>query len=414
MIAAGYEDGIREVPQERPPAAGYDNSPDKRVDPRNLEESVLDRLQKVGYAPPWSSKSTVATDYTLQQLAPYIGRMKTSMARSLVFNHTNDGDLLVDPFCGSGVVALEAAAAGRRVVAGDQNPYAVLLTRAKLFAPTSLSLAKSKLESVWARSRTKHSEQDLRRVPQWVRDFFHPDTLRSALAFRDACVKTKNHFLLACLLGILHHERPGFLSRPSSHLVPYLRDRKYPKDIFPEMYEAREVFERLDAKVSRAFKRPVGRLPRKRVVVAGDARNFPRIRGIDAVITSPPYMNELDYVRDNRLRLWFLLRSLPIGLDLLHRDRHTAFYNLLATVCGRLAGNIRKGGAFVLVVGDATRGRGSPGRTSQITEDVFATDRRFRSFKLVQVYQDVIPDIRRSRRECSGTKLETVLTFRKV
>jgi DNA modification methylase len=27
---------------------------------------------------------------------------------------------------------------------------------------------------------------------------------------------------------------------------------------------------------------------------------------IDAVISSPPYMNALDYGRDNRLRLWFL------------------------------------------------------------------------------------------------------------
>ena len=363
---------------------------------------------------PWSANSTGATDYTLQQLAPYIGRMKTSMARSFVLDHTNEGDLIVDPFCGSGVVALEAAAAGRRIVAGDRNPYAVLLTRAKLFAPTSLSLAKAKLQSVWARSRTEHGEQDLRRVPRWVRAFFHPDTLRSALAFRDACVETKSHFLLACLLAILHHERPGFLSKPSSHLVPYLRDRKYPKDIFPEMYEPRDVFERLDAKVSRSFNRPVGHLPRKRRVFAGDARKFPRIPRINAVITSPPYMNELDYVRDNRLRIWFLLRSLPTALELGHRHRLDAFCDLLKTVCGRLAPDVLTGGVFVLVVGDATRGRRSPVQTSQITEEVFATDQRLSSFKLEQFYEDLIPDIRRSRRECRGTKRETVLAFRKV
>src|SRR6266849_5822441 len=67
----------------------------------------------------WSSKSTVKEDWTFHQLAPYIGRMKTSMARSLVLHWTRPGDLIVDPFCGCGVVALEAAAHGRRVVAGD-------------------------------------------------------------------------------------------------------------------------------------------------------------------------------------------------------------------------------------------------------------------------------------------------------
>jgi len=30
------------------------------------------------------------------------------------------------------------------------------------------------------------------------------------------------------------------------------------------------------------------------------------VESIDAVITSPPYMDALDYARDNRLRLWFL------------------------------------------------------------------------------------------------------------
>ena len=144
-------------------------------------------------------------------------------------------------------------------------------------------------------------------------------------------METHSHFLLACLLGILHHERPGFLSKPSSHLVPYLRDRKYPKQLFPAMYEPRDVFTRLTAKVSRAYKRPVNNLPKRRVVVAGDARTFPRVRKIQAVITSPPYMNELEYVRDNRLRLWFLLRSLPTGLDLVHQNRLEAFHKLLAT-----------------------------------------------------------------------------------
>jgi hypothetical protein len=36
-------------------------------------------------------------------------------------------------------------------------------------------------------------------------------------------------------------------------------------------------------------------------------------------------MNELDYLRDNRLRLWFIARTLPKGIELMGRDRETAF-----------------------------------------------------------------------------------------
>jgi hypothetical protein len=163
----------------------------------------------------WSARSTTSTDNTFHQLAPYIGRLKTSIARSLISRYTHAGDLVVDPFSGCGVVALEAAASGRCVLAGDWNPYAVLLTRAKHFPPASLIAAQRRLRETWALSRKKISKQDLRAVPRWVRKFFHPETLRSALAFRDACVGRQDHFLLACLLGILHHQRPGFLSYPS-------------------------------------------------------------------------------------------------------------------------------------------------------------------------------------------------------
>ena len=361
----------------------------------------------------WSSEPTLKTDSTFHQLAPYIGRMKTSMARSLVLRWTRRSELVVDPFCGCGVVALEAAAHGRRVFVGDWNPYAVLLTRAKLFAPATQNAAEQRLQRTWAVSRKLLSAQDLRKVPRWVRRFFHPETLRNALAFRDACVQRRDYFLLGCLLGILHHQRPGFLSYPSSHLVPYLRSRKFPRSRFSKLYEERDVLPRLAAKIRRTYKRPPQDHSAERRVVRADARRFPRTPQVSAVITSPPYMNELDYVRDNRLRLWFIERSLPTGIELVGRDRETAFRALMKTVCSRLVPKVKCGGRFVLVVGDATRGGGRRGRTAAITRELFEEDGAFGKFTLEMMCKDTIPDIRRSRRECSGTKVETILVYRK-
>jgi len=361
----------------------------------------------------WSSRSTVKTDWTFHQIAPYIGRMKTSMALALILDNSEPGDLIVDPFCGSGVVALEASANGRPVAVGDWNPYAVLLTRAKLFAPPNEAAAQRRLGEVWQLSRKLLAEQDLRTVPIWVRRFFHPNTLRNALAFRDACVARGDDFLLSCLLGILHHQRPGFLSFPSSHLVPYLRSKKFPKSRFQRLYQERDVLSRLQAKVRRTYKRPVARKVVGRRVHHIDARHFPKMRRIAAVITSPPYMNELDYVRDNRLRLWFIERSLPKGLELVRRDREKAFRGLMRSVCARLAPQIKRGGKFVLIVGDATRGGGRKGRTGAIMRKLFERDDAFKQFTLEKRYQDRIPDVRRSRRGCSGTKVETVLIYRK-
>jgi hypothetical protein len=375
---------------------------------RSIKASGQIRTRRI-----WSSRSTVKTDWTFHQIAPYIGRMKTSMARALILDNSKAGDLIVDPFCGSGVVALEASASGRAVVAGDWNPYAVLLTRAKLFAPVDETTAQKRLSDTWDMSRHQFAKKDLRMVPSWVRKFFHPQTLRKALAFRDACAARGDHFLLGCLLGILHRQRPGFLSFPSSHLVPYLRTKKFPKSRFETLYRERDVLSRLQAKVRRTYKRAAARKAITRRVHHVDARRFPKTRKIGAVITSPPYMNELDYVRDNRLRLWFINRSLPKGLELMGRDREGAFRSLIRSVCVRLAPQIKRGGKFVLVVGDATRGNGRKGRTGAITRKLFQNDDAFKEFTLVKTYHDRIPDVRRSRRECSGTKVETVLIYRK-
>jgi hypothetical protein len=339
--------------------------------------------------------------------------MKTSMARSLVLRWTRPDDLVVDPFCGSGVVALEASAHRRRVIVGDWNPYAVLLTRAKLYAPANQNAAERRLRETWKLSRELLAKQDLRSVPLWVRRFFHPETLRNALAFRDACVQRQDNFLLGCLLGILHHQRPGFLSYPSSHLVPYLRDKKFPRKRFSHLYAEREVLPRLKAKITRTYRRPPKSHSTFRRVIHVDARRFPKAQRVAAVITSPPYMNELDYVRDNRLRLWFIERSLPTGLELVGRDREAAFRELIRSVCSRLAPQVKRGGSFVLVVGDATRGGGRPGRTAEITRQLFHKDAAFVDFTLEKTYRDKIPDIRRSRRECRGTKVETILVYRK-
>lgn len=361
--------------------------------------------------PPWSDGATTATDCTLHQLAPYIGRMKTSIARYLVETYTRRGDTILDPFCGSGVVPLEAALAGRNVVCGDVNPYGIALTRAKLFAPHSESAAYVRWQRALKAATSGAYRQDLRRIPLWVREFFHPETLREALAVRDVLSARQEYLLLGCLLGILHHQRPGFLSVPSSHLVPYRRTRLFPADQYPEMYARREVGPRMLAKIHRSYRR-TRPLEVKASVTMADARCLKVRASVDAIITSPPYMNELDYVRDNRLRLWFLDRQLPDVLDIPRRDRMRNFETLMRDSLLNLAPNVRTGGHIVLVVGDGRRG-GQRLDTAEVVSNVFRDERRLSHFQHRTTIVDCIPDIRRSRRERLGTKSETFLVFQR-
>ena len=99
---------------------------------------------------------------------------------SLGEEFTLPGHTVYEPFSGCGSIAFESWVAGCNVIANDLSPYARLLTRAKLFPYGSLELALHDLHRS-AKAVKKEARQDLRSVPNWVREFFHPDTLREIL-----------------------------------------------------------------------------------------------------------------------------------------------------------------------------------------------------------------------------------------
>ena len=361
-------------------------------------------------APPYWADSCTNHECSLHQLSPYIGKLKSVIARDLILQYTTPGDLVADMFCGSGTVPLEAAILGRRVFASDTSKYAIVLTKGKLYAPEDVDTALDTLHFLLAYAESSPFP-DLRRVPKWVRSFFHPSTLKEVLRLTEVLKKKKQYFFLASLLGILHHQRPGFLSYPSSHLVPYLRTRNFPKSDYPDLYKYRSVTPRLKAKIHRALKRN-SKLPLTTLVngirrASAISVNLPS--EIDCVITSPPYMNALDYGRDNRLRLWFLdelcnnttdgvLKILP------------EFQKLLDILVNQLSEKIKPGGYCIFVVGEQTfRG------TDHFPSDVLMRSlmRHKSTFSLHDLIKDTIPDIRRSRKHLSGVKREHVLIFRK-
>lgn len=359
----------------------------------------------------WAKPSTLG-EHRLHQLSPYIGKLKSSIAADLIESFSRPGDLVVDPFCGSGTVPFEGALRNRAVAASDPSQYAVVLTRAKLFAPRTVEDGLSQLERRLTAARER-AAPDLRMVPSWIRQFFHSRTLKEAICFADECIKAKDDFLLACFLGILHHQRPGFLSFPSSHLVPYLRDRKYPISDFPEMYLYRELRSRMIKKVTRALS--------SNSIAATKALDAPEVtrvpvarlqiqRPVDAIITSPPYMNALDYQRDNRLRLWFIDRRSENYMPE-PTDKRKAFESMAADFASNVIPSLKQGGYCVLVIGDVVNRK----RLRSHPAEVMFRQIRERNpdLRLQEIIEDRIPDVRRSRRGGRATKRELVLVLKR-
>ena len=336
--------------------------------------------------------------------------MKSIIARDLILRHTKPGDLVADVYCGSGTVPLEATLRRRRIFASDISQYAVTLTKGKLYPPTSLPDALRDLDQLLNHANTLPLP-DLRSVPRWVRDFFHPRTLKETLRLTRLLAQERRHFFLACTLGILHHQRPGFLSYPSSHLVPYLRSIKFPRSEHPELYTYRALRPRLTAKVIRALTRAPNHDPAPLVDAvqesAAEDVNLPH--NLNCVITSPPYMNALDYQRDNRLRLWFLGEPLKNISDTAVSTR-ARFRRSTIAIVKQLHTKVRPGGHCVFVIADRTARNGDRFPAHELMRIV---GHHAPSLALHEVLVDNIPDIRRSRKRLTGVKTEHTLVFKK-
>jgi hypothetical protein len=358
-------------------------------------------------APRQWKRACANIECSFHQLSPYIGKIKSSIAGELIERYTQKGDLIVDPFAGAGTIPFEAALRGRQAFGSDISPYARVLSQAKLFPPPSLNVAIQAAELALI-TASELPKPDLRSVPQWVRRFFHPKTLKEALQFANVGRQTGNEFLMACFLGILHHQRPGFLSFPSSHLVPYLRDKKFPRVEFPEMYEYRELKPRLLAKIQRSYKRFVNPFWSRVRFQQSSVQQLDFPRNFDALITSPPYMNALDYGRDNRLRLWFIDPSLAEPVDNNVTQRKEAFMDAMICLAKKIEDNLKPKGVCIFIVGEEFK-RSFAAHPSEVIATIM--EKQAPSINLCNIIIDNIPDIRRSRRECNGVKTEHFLIF---
>lgn len=359
----------------------------------------------------WSG-SCLVMESTLHQISPYIGKIKSIFARKLISAYTKKGDVILDPFAGSGTVTLESLIAGRHVIANDINPYALTLIKAKLFPPDSLEEAINNAKYYISLSKKESEEINLEDVPDWVRKFYHPDTLKEIISLSQLLKKNKEHFLLACLLGILHHQRPGFLSYPASHLIPYLRTKKYPSENYPEMYSYRDVESRFIKKIQRAFKRIyIFDNTLQRACYQENAEELVlQDNSIDAIISSPPYMNALDYARDNRLRLWFLGENDYKKYDTKSPRNIEEFKKLMTNVMKNINPALKMNSYCVLVLGDVNKSK----KSINTALTVIDIANRMGSFVCEEFIKDEVPSFRRARKEGACTKNEWIIVLKKV
>jgi hypothetical protein len=257
----------------------------------------------------WTSRQRAA--HSLHEVS-YRACFKPQLPRFFIDRLTVPGEVVYDPFSGRGTTALEAALLGRTPVACDINPLSRILLAPRL-APPSLDDVEARLAQIpW------HDTGELR---EDLRVFYHPTTLRQISALRryllerDASgdLDAVDRWVRMVAVNRLTGHSAGFFSvytLPPNQAVSIDAQAKInarrqqeppPRDV-PALILRKS--NTLLASCRGGARGPAVVHPR---LITGPASATPEIGdgSVDLVVTSPPFLDVVNYAGDNWLRCWF-------------------------------------------------------------------------------------------------------------
>ncbi|MGJ8651102.1 MAG: DNA methyltransferase [Opitutaceae bacterium] len=261
----------------------------------------------------WTSRQRAANP--LHEIS-YRACFKPQLPSFFIKRYTQAGDVIYDPFMGRGTTLLEAALRGRKPIGCDINPLSRILIEPRFTLPT--------LDEIEARLAEIDIDVDEVLEPEPLLAFYHPRTLGHISALRayfirretDGEIDYVDQWIRMVATNRLTGHSPGFFSvytMPPNQAVTAERQLviNAKRHQTPPIRDVKAII----LKKSRALLRNVDRqtveilsdLSAESQLLTGSCTQTPSIKSesVHLVVTSPPFLDVVDYRTDNWLRCWF-------------------------------------------------------------------------------------------------------------
>ncbi len=289
----------------------FGKAPEKNVtDIRVLE--IGDVKVKVFVNEFWTHRQRQAN--SIHEIS-YRACFKPQLPRFFIALLTEPGDSVYDPFAGRGTTAIETALLGRRVIANDINPLSKIFITPRLSVPL-LNDVEVRLEGLIFDKECK-ADIDLSM-------FYHPGTEAEIVSLRNYLVERErtgfiddiDRWIRMAATNRLTGHSPGFFSvytLPPNQAASQKSQIKINKKRgqTPEYRAIKPRIMRkskgLQKNISPAEWVNLKKAAESALLLTGKAAETEGIRSgsVRLTVTSPPFLNIVNYAADNWLRCWF-------------------------------------------------------------------------------------------------------------
>jgi len=311
----------------------------------------------------WTSRQRAA--HSLHEVS-YRACFKPQLPRFFIDRLTRPGDTVYDPFMGRGTTLLEAALLGRVAIGCDINPLSKVLVGPRL-QPPLVEAVRQRLSDVdWAANEE---------VPEDLLTFYHPDTLREICALKAYLLRRReggpldavDAWIRMVAVNRLTGHSPGFFSvytLPPNQAVSVTAQRKINAD--RNQIPPRRSVPKLIVKKSRSLLGDYDEPTRARLdsvrgrhrLLTEPAATTPHIESsaVNLVVTSPPFLDVVNYAGDNWLRCWFCgINPADVKLTILRKIED--WRDAMTSVFFELNRVLASGGHLAFEVGEVRGGR---------------------------------------------------------
>lgn len=248
--------------------------------------------------------------HSLHQIAPLPFEIAPSVVAEAISSLSRAGDTVLDPFCSSGVVGLEAGLSERTYLLNDMDPVALTIALARL-RPCDLTEV-----ALWLQMSPLNAPASLDGFDSIFSAFYDPATFREISALRRQLLQKSDRlscFLRGLALGLLHGRGAGGFSVYSPSERAIAPDQQFElNEKRNQLPDYRAVAPRLLRKSAMVLQEGVPSIlfkPEHRSkITQADPRELSHIRTgtVDLVLSNLPIPRHRTLGNGNWLKSWFL------------------------------------------------------------------------------------------------------------